>query len=543
MDLSARIGNRSLDEFLLLAKEFHGSAAPGLILGGFMVEEAKLRLPKNTIFDAVSETTHCLPDALQLLTPCTIGNGWLRIINLGRYALTLFDKYEGTGVRVFLDPAKVDAWPHLKTWYLKLKPKKEQASMALLAEIKAAGASVCGVQTVRMSPHLLQRRPRGGINLCPVCREAYPLRDGRICRACQGEAPYVTESVIAKGPKTTVVSVDQAVGRRVAHDMTRIEPGKSKGALFVRGQKITVGDICRLQQMGRTHVSVQDVEEDQEDWLHEDEAAEAFAKAMAGEGVAPQLPPREGKVDLVAGRDGLLEVRKELLEMFNLVPDVMCGSRHDAALVKQGMVVAGTRAIPLHLHKQTFLQAMSILEQGPLFSVRPLRKAKVGVLVTGTEVFQGLVEDKFIPTVSSKVLALGSEVTAVRIVPDDRRAIAVAVRELLEAGVDMLVTTAGLSVDPDDVTRQGLLDAGVEDLLYGTPLLPGAMTLFSRLGRVQILGVPACALFFKTTSLDLFLPRLLAGRTVNRKELAGMGEGGLCMQCRICNFPKCPFGR
>lgn len=543
MDLSVRIGNRSFDEFLLLVKEFHGSAAPGLILGGFMVEEAKRRLPENTIFDAVSETTHCLPDAVQLLTPCTIGNGWLRIINLGRYALTLFDKYEGAGVRVFLDPAKVDVWPHLKTWYLKLKPKKEQDSAALFAEIKAAGASVCGVQTVRMSPHLLQRRPRGGIDLCPVCREAYPVRDGRICRACQGEAPYVTESVIEEGPKTTIVPVDQAVGRKAAHDMTRIEPGKSKGALFVRGQEITVGDICRLQQMGRMHVSVQDGEENQADWLHEDEAAEAFARAMAGEGVESRLPPREGRVDLVAGRDGLLEVRKDLLEAFNLVPDVMCGSRHDAALVKQGMVVAGTRAIPLYLHKQKFLQAMNILGQGPLFSVLPLRSARTGILVTGTEVFQGLVEDKFIPIVSSKIQALGSEVTAARIVPDDRGAISAAVRELGDAGIDLLVTTAGLSVDPDDVTRQGLLDAGVEDLLYGTPILPGAMTLFARLGRVQVLGVPACALFFKTTSLDLFLPRLLAGRAVTRRELAGMGEGGLCMQCRTCTFPKCPFGK
>lgn len=545
-DSSVRIGSRSFEDFLLLVKEFHGSAAPGLILGGFMVEEAKRRLPENTIFDAVSETNHCLPDAVQLLTPCTIGNGWLRVINLGRYALTLFDKYEGVGVRVFLDPAKVDSWPHLKAWYMKLKPKKEQDSMALFAEIKAAGAAVCGVQTVRILPHLLQRRLHGGsgsIGLCPICQEGYPVRDGRICRACQGEAPYVTGSMIAEGPKTTIVPVDQAVGRRVAHDMTHIEPGKSKNALFIRGQEIAVGDICRLQQMGRMHVSVQGAEESQADWLHEDEAAASFALAMAGEGVEPRLPPREGKVDLVAGCDGLLEVRKDLLEAFNLVPDVMCGSRHDAALVKQGMIVAGTRAIPLHLHKGTFLRAMSILEQGPLFCIRLLRKAKVGVLVTGTEVFQGLVEDKFIPAVSSKVQALGSEVTAARVVPDERRTIAAAARELVDAGVDMLVTTAGLSVDPDDVTRQGLLDAGVEDLLYGTPILPGAMTLFARLGRVQVLGVPACALFFKTTALDLFLPRLLAGRIVNRKELAGMGEGGLCMQCRICTFPKCPFGK
>jgi formylmethanofuran dehydrogenase subunit E len=221
----------------------------------------------------------------------------------------------------------------------------------------------------------------------------------------------------------------------------------------------------------------------------------------------------------------------------------MCASRHDAVLVKQGMTVAGTRAIPLYLSRHLFLRAMSVLGPGPLFSVLPLRKAKVGVLVTGTEVFQGLVEDKFVPIVGSKVQALGSEVLASRIVPDSKEAIVIAVRELLDLGADLLITTAGLSVDPDDVTRQALLEAGAEDLLYGAPILPGTMTLFGRIGSVQVLGIPACALFFKTTSLDLFLPRLLAGRSVSRSELARMGAGSLCMQCRTCSFPKCPFGK
>lgn len=528
---------------MLLVRDFHGSAAPGLILGGFMVEEAKTGLPEGALYDALSETTHCLPDAVQLLTPCTIGNGWLWVLNLGRFALTLYDKYQGTGVRVFLDSGKVDAWPNLKTWYLKLKPKKEQDSVALIAEIKAAGASVCSLQTVRVSPHLLQRRGRGGIGLCPVCKEAYPLLDGRICRACQGEAPYVEDAAAMEQPRMSAVPVDQAVGKKALHDMTRIEPGKSKGALFVHGQEIRAGDICRLQQMGRMHVYVQDQEGGQPDWVHEDEAAQAFAQAMAGEAVELRLPAMEGKVDLVAGRDGLLDVQKDRMEAFNLVPEVMCASRHDAVLVKKGMTIAGTRAIPLYLAKNVFLRAMTVLEQGALFSVLPLRKAQTGILVTGTEVFQGLVEDKCIPIIGSKVQALGSEVRAARIVPDNREQIRAAVQELLALGADLLITTAGLSVDPDDVTRQGLMDAGAEDLLYGAPVLPGAMTLVARIGSVPVLGVPACALFFKTTSLDLFLPRLLAGRTITRRELAKMGPGSLCMQCRTCTFPKCPFGK
>jgi formylmethanofuran dehydrogenase subunit E len=167
----------------------------------------------------------------------------------------------------------------------------------------------------------------------------------------------------------------------------------------------------------------------------------------------------------------------------------------------------------------------------------------VGVLVTGTEVFKGLIEDRFVPIVTNKVEALGSEIIASRIAPDDREAIAANVRELLELGADLVVTTAGMSVDPDDVTRPALEDCGLQDALYGMPVLPGTMTLVGTIGKAQVLGVPACALFFKTTGFDLLLPRLLAGKRLTRGDLARLGEGGFCLQCNNCTFPKCPFGK
>ena len=129
------------------------------------------------------------------------------------------------------------------------------------------------------------------------------------------------------------------------------------------------------------------------------------------------------------------------------------------------------------------------------------------------------------------------------IAPDDAPLITRGVHDLLAAGADLIVTTAGLSVDPDDMTRKGLLDAGLTEMLHGVPVLPGTMTLIGRIGGAQVIGVPACALFFKTTALDLLLPRLLAGLSVTRLDLARMGHGGLCMECRSCSFPKCPFGR
>jgi formylmethanofuran dehydrogenase subunit E len=541
------IGRYSFDEFLQQVQSFHGYAAPGVVLGGVMVEAARRRLPADILYDAVCETRNCLPDAVQLLTPCTIGNGWLRVVNVGRFALTLYDKTQGQGVRVFLDASRLDRWPEIANWYLKLKPKKEQDAAALQSEIREAGEAVLSWQQVQIRPQLLQRRSRGRIVVCPLCREAYPAQDGGICRACQGEPLYLCDGQEGDGtqaPALPVLPVAESVGRRALHDMTMIVPGVSKGPAFEKGQLIGVGDLCRLQQMGRQHLYVMDEAQVGPEWVHEDEAALAFARAMAGDGVGVSEPPREGKLNLVAAQDGLLLVDEARLENFNLVAGVMCACRQGYTVLTQGRVLAATRAIPLFLPRAAFHQALAILSDGPVFRVLPLRRPRVGILVTGTEVFMGLVEDRFIPIITTKVEKFGGQVLMSRIVPDDRRAIGDGVKDLLDCGVDLLVTTAGLSVDPDDVTRQGLVDARATEMLYGAPILPGAMTLLARIGGVQVMGVPACALYFKTTSFDLLLPRLLAGLTITRRDLAKMAHGAFCLDCKVCTFPqKCPFGK
>ncbi|MCU0573269.1 MAG: FmdE family protein [Syntrophobacteraceae bacterium] len=541
-----RIGRYSFDEYLDLVKSFHGYAAPGLIMGGFMVDLALGRLPEGTLFDAVSETTQCLPDAIQILTPCTVGNGWLKVFNLGRFALTLHEKYEGEGVRVYLDPGQLDAWSEIKTWLFKLKPKREQDSELLRSQLREAGRSLYSVHSVRIQPHLLRKRSKGQITQCVLCGEAYPRRDGPVCRGCRGEAPYVIQPAGEvsgqPSPGMKAVAAEDAVGHTVLHDMTIIEPGVAKGPAFKRGQRITPGDVCRLQQMGRQTVYVQEMNEISPDWVHEDVAAVAFAKAMAGEGITFEEPPREGRINLKADRDGLLVVDVERLETFNMVPGVMCASRKTCTLATRGRHVAATRAIPLLLPRGDFERAMTILREAPLFRVLPMRRARVGILVTGSEVFHGLVEDRFIPIISAKVERYGCEVVKSLIAPDDREAIRRGVQELLDAGADLVVTTAGLSVDPDDLTRQGLVDAGATEVLYGTPIVPGAMILLARIGSARVMGVPACALYFKTTGFDLLLPRVLAGTRISRRDLARMGHGSFCLGCKTCTFPKCPFG-
>jgi len=540
------ISQYTLDEYATLAKSFHGSAAPGIIIGGFMVETAMKNLPEGEFFDAISETSSCLPDAIQLLTPCTIGNGWLKIVDSGRYALSLYEKFCGSGIRVYLDSSKIQAWPEIKSWFFKEKPKREQDYDALIEEICAAGADICSIETVSIKPEYLEKRSKGDLGVCPSCHEAYPKKHGAICLSCQGNSPYTDSGSGTKTdrPSLSVVSIEKAEGKELLHDMTRIMPGKEKGAAFTKGQIVSAGDICRLQKMGRQRVYIEeDTNPSAGDWVHEDKAAQAFADAMAGSGISPVVPPREGKVNLAAADDGLLIVDRQRLNMFNLMPNVMCASMHGYCVVEKDTQVAGTRAIPLYLSRQDFEKAKSVLSSGPIFSLAPMRKANVGILVTGTEVFKGLIEDSFAPIIRARVEKYGCTVIREKIVPDDAEAIRKAVQRLRNDNADLIITTAGLSVDPDDVTRQGLIDAGLTNLLYGTPILPGAMTLVGNIGDAQVIGVPACALYYKTTAFDLLLPRLLAGLKITRDDLAYMGHGSYCLNCSTCTYPHCAFGK
>jgi formylmethanofuran dehydrogenase subunit E len=185
----------TFEEYIDRVRAFHDFAAPGVVIGGFMVDLAYQHLPEGRLFNAICETPQCLPDAIQLLTTNTIGNGRLTVINMGRYAMTLYDKSKGEGIRIFLDPAKIEAWPEIKSWFFKLKPKNKQDYQLLMEQIKEAGTSIFSIQHVRVAIRLLEKKQRGEIVICPHCKEAYPLADGAICLGCQGENAYLISEI------------------------------------------------------------------------------------------------------------------------------------------------------------------------------------------------------------------------------------------------------------------------------------------------------------------------------------------------------------
>lgn len=339
-----------------------------------------------------------------------------------------------------------------------------------------------------------------------------------------------------------VMKIEDAVGCSLAHDITEIRPGQFKGPAFRRGHVVSCRDVDHLRRLGKDHLYLVKPEPQE---MHEDEAAEILAKALCGSGVGWDDSPKEGKINLKALHDGLFKVDQEALLQFNMLGDVMCATRHSCTLIEKGAPVAATRAIPLLIDRRIVSEAVEAtrLALDGVLRVLPLQKARAGVMITGNEVYYGRIEDRFEEIIRKKVQALNGEVLEVVFLPDDDARIADAAHTLIDRGATVLLTTGGMSVDPDDRTRFGLKKAGACDMVYGSAALPGAMFMMAYLKGIPVLGIPACGLFATTTVFDLIYPRVLAGEKITRSEVAQLGHGGLCLDCPTCRYPCCPFGK
>jgi len=252
------------------------------------------------------------------------------------------------------------------------------------------------------------------------------------------------------------VKIEDAIGLVLGHDVTEIRKNEFKGRAFKKGHRIETADICHFQRLGKEHIFVLEIDENQ---LHENDAALAMAKAFCGAGVGFQSEPKEGKLNLIARRDGLLKVRVDALTDINMLGEIMCASRHSNTLVKAGDTVAGTRAIPLTVEKAVVAEAVRIAESiDGLFEVKPLRRARTGLVITGNEVFTRLIEDRFEEVLRTKIDQIGSTVIGVAFAPDNPSIIATEIQRLISQGADLILTTGGMSVDPDDVTDEDRAD-------------------------------------------------------------------------------------
>lgn len=336
-----------------------------------------------------------------------------------------------------------------------------------------------------------------------------------------------------------VVPVNEAEGMVLCHDITEIVPGSFKGRAFQKGHVVVKEDIPKLLNLGKEHLYVWEINEQ---LLHENDGAARIAQAATGKGIVLK-EPAEGKVELMTEYSGLLKINITALEKLNELDQIVLATMHSNQLVKARQVVAGCRIVPLVIAVDEVKEAVHLCNSfHPLVEVRPLRSLRVGIVTTGSEVYHGRIRDQFGPVLKKKFAELNCEVIQQILVPDIIVMIVEAIHSLLKAGAELIVTTGGMSVDPDDLTPAGIRAAGGRVVSYGAPTLPGSMFMLAYIDGIPVLGLPGCVMYHKNTIFDLVLPRILAGEELTRKDIQRLGYGGLCLGCADCHFPNCSFG-
>jgi hypothetical protein len=372
---------------------------------------------------------------------------------------------------------------------------------------------------------------------------------------------YYLKIIIGVWDYMKLMKTTEAVGQVLCHDITQIIPGVKKDAVFRKGHIITKEDIPVLLSVGKDTIYIW---ENDETMMHENEAAEVLyrmsacgtnsnetdverhceaAESGVFGGTASKMHPspvKEGKIEVIADCDGLLKVDSGKLKKVNSFGEMMIATRHGNTTVKKGDKLAGTRIIPLVIKKDKLEAASHICDDGPILDIKPFVVRKAAIITTGNEVFHGRIQDAFTPVIEKKIAEFGAQMMFHEVFDDDDQKITDGCLRAIEAGAEIVFCTGGMSVDPDDKTPLAIKNTGARIVSYGSPVLPGAMFLLSYYDAgdrlVPICGLPGCAMYNKRTIFDIVLPRLMACDMILADELAGLGEGGLCLNCDFHSY-------
>ncbi len=319
------------------------------------------------------------------------------------------------------------------------------------------------------------------------------------------------------------VNVEDSVGKPLAHDIIRYGPGV-KTVLFKRGHVVQAGDVEKLKDAGNYSVYIA---EEAEGEVHEDDAASRMARALAGENLSYSKPDK-GRVAMLAEAPGLLRVKLDVVRQVNPVDDFIFVTRADELGVRKRQIVGVVKIVPLVVDEGQMKHVEEILtENEPVLRVITPHIKKVAVAVTGTEVYERRTEDAFLPALSKKLGEYGLTIQESAVLPDDEREIKDKILEFKRNGHELILVTGGMAVDAGDVTPAAIRDTGAEIVSRGAPTFPGAMIMLAYLGETPIIGVPACVIPDKRTSLDRILPRVLAGEKMTKESIAELGVDGL----------------
>ena len=293
------------------------------------------------------------------------------------------------------------------------------------------------------------------------------------------------------------IKVNDSVGMELCHDITQIIPGKFKGVRFSKGHIIKEEDVEVLQSLGKEHIFIW---EEDENYVHENDAAEFISKLVIGEGMHTS-EVKEGKINFIAENDGIIKINVDILNKVNGIGEIIVATRYTNSYVKKGEVIAATRIIPLRIEKQQLEELEKLVKNENVMSVKEINtNLKIGLITTGSEIFYGKIKDKSREVLSEKLGNYNIHDIEQVFVPDEKEKIKERIMEF-EKKKDVIMCTGGMSIDPDDITPSAIRECGGELIAYGTPVLPGSMFLLAYKGDKVLMGLPGGVIFSPKTVL------------------------------------------
>jgi hypothetical protein len=315
---------------------------------------------------------------------------------------------------------------------------------------------------------------------------------------------------------------DRAVGKILAYDTTLVTPRESS-TLLERGHKITKSDVELLKNSGVYQVWTDD---NKRDLIYEWEISSEIANTIVDE-TTEMVEGKHGIAFLVSKIPGLLRVNRSKLIRFNLNQRILLITRGEKVAVGRGEVVAAIDVIPLGIKRKEMEKIKNLASAG-MVSVKPFRFSRVGLVITGTEIFEKRKKDQYFKIVKRKCEKYGWNLIYKEISTDDRERETKAILNARDAGAEAIIVTGGMSVDPTDQTPGTISKLGARVIAYGIPMKPTTMTIVSIWQGRPLFGISAGGIRYSDfNSIDVIFTRLMAGEVPTKREIAELGWGGI----------------
>lgn len=260
---------------------------------------------------------------------------------------------------------------------------------------------------------------------------------------------------------------------------------------------------------------------------HEDAVASDIAHNLTIMGITI-APAIGGRYNIYAEHEGLFILNTDSIHALNRVDEsITLATLQTFSNVTQGQLLATIKIIPFYVNALIVNQAIAAAQSISL-EVRPwLNNQHIALVQTTSPSLAAKVYEK-----SLRVQRQRLETYGMTSISDYQTNHQVDQLGKLLSGLAskydlIMILGASATCDRSDVIPSSIESAEGLVIHFGMPVDPGNLLLIGKIHKAKIIGLPGCARSPALNGFDWVLDRLMAGFTVGKLDIQGMGVGGV----------------